>query len=250
MAFLTCHFQSVSLGRNVTFHAVIPGDRPADLPTLYLFHGLSDDSSAWERRTSAERYAEERGLALIMPDGGRSFYTDSGEGEYYFSYVSLELVEYTRALFPLSRDREKTFAGGNSMGGYGAVKCALARPDTFGACVTLSGALDLVTLVKTADWMQALSVHNWGKDCHDAVAGTGDDLFALADRLAADKSAPKPRMMQICGTEDFLYEINRTFRRRMENLPFDYRYEESPGTHDWAFWDRNLPAAMDFLLKR
>ena len=79
-----------------------------------------------------------------MPDGGRSFYTDSGEGENYFSYVSSELVEYTRALFPLSRDREKTFAAGNSMGGYGAVKCALTRPDTFGACVTLSGALDLV----------------------------------------------------------------------------------------------------------
>lgn len=250
MAFLTCHFQSASLGRGVTFHAVIPGNSPKNLPTLYLLHGLGDDCSVWERKTSAERYAEERGLALILPDGGRSFYSDSGEGADYFRYVCLELVNYTRDLFPLSHDREQTFVGGNSMGGYGAVKCALTRPDMFGACFTMSGALDIVSLVRNEPWMQALSVRNWGKDCHRTIAGSDCDLFLLADRLAADEEKPKPRIFQICGTEDFLYEINQTFRRRMETLPFPFRYAESGGKHDWAFWDRNLPAAMDFLLKR
>ena len=249
MAFLTCHFPSASLGRVVPFYAVIPGNAPHDLPTLYLLHGLSDDATSWERRTSAERYAEERGLALIMPDGGRSFYADAGEGENYFGYVCLELVNYTRALFPLSHDREKTFAAGNSMGGYGAVKCALTRPDLFGACATLSGALDIVSLVRNADWMQALSKKSWGADCHRTIEGSDSDLFALADRLAADPSRKKPRIFQICGTEDFLYGENQVFRRYMEKSGFPFRYEEAPGSHDWSFWDRHLPAAMDFLLE-
>lgn len=247
MSFLTCQFPSASLGRGVAFHAIIPGNAPRELPTLYLLHGLWDDYSMWSRRTSVERYAEEHGLAVIMPDGGRSFYTDKGEGENYFTYVAKELVEYTRALFPLSSRREKTFVAGNSMGGYGAVKCALTRPEIFSACVTFSGALDLVSLVKNADWMQALSHNLWGENYRDAVAGTDADLFALAERLLADGTRPAPRICQICGTEDFLYNENQTFRRFMESSGLDYRYAEGPGVHDWSFWDKWLPYAMDYL---
>ena len=39
----------------------------------FFSHGLSDDHSAWSRQTSIERYAYERGLAVIMPAVNRSF---------------------------------------------------------------------------------------------------------------------------------------------------------------------------------
>lgn len=46
--------------------------------TLYLLHGLSDDHTIWQRRTSIERYAAPLGIAVIMPAVDRSFYTKYG----------------------------------------------------------------------------------------------------------------------------------------------------------------------------
>lgn len=256
MAFLSCQCRSAALGRGVTFRAVIPDgiSETTNTPTLYLLHGLGDDGSAWERYTSVCRYAEDRGLAVIMPDGAASFYTDTVGGERYFSFVADELVPLTRSMFRISQDREKTFAAGNSMGGYGAVKCALSRPDLFGAALTLSGALDIVSMVQKLDWMQELSLRNWGPDCHRTVENSSSDLFFLANRLLKDGSLPLPRIYQICGTEDFLYGENQVFRRYMQEVAvpagMEYQYLESDGEHTWAFWDRWLPQGMDLLLKR
>ena len=35
--------------------------------TLYLLHGMSDDHTIWERRTSIERYASERASRWSCP---------------------------------------------------------------------------------------------------------------------------------------------------------------------------------------
>ena len=50
--------------------------RDSGFPVLYLLHGLSDDSSAWLRYTSIERYAAPLGVAVVMPQVQRSFYAD------------------------------------------------------------------------------------------------------------------------------------------------------------------------------
>ena len=52
-------------------------------PVLYLLHGLSDDDTDWLRRTSVERYVAPLGLAVVMPQVHRSFYTDEAYGGRY-----------------------------------------------------------------------------------------------------------------------------------------------------------------------
>ena len=47
---------------------------------LWLLHGLSDDHTIWQRRTSIERYVEALNLAVVMPAVDRSFYTDMAQG--------------------------------------------------------------------------------------------------------------------------------------------------------------------------
>ena len=43
-----------------------PGAQSArGVPVLYLLHGLSDDCTHWERRTAIERYATEKGIAVV-----------------------------------------------------------------------------------------------------------------------------------------------------------------------------------------
>lgn len=61
------------------------------LKTLYLLHGLSDDCSTWQRRTSIERYAADLPLLIVMPEVHRSFYTDMQHGPNYFRFLSEEL---------------------------------------------------------------------------------------------------------------------------------------------------------------
>ena len=92
MAFLTCHTGSASLGRSFCYNIVVPENSDGDIPTVLLLHGLSDDYTQWERMTPIERYANERGIAVIMPDGARSFYTDMKYGDAYYSSIVCDVM--------------------------------------------------------------------------------------------------------------------------------------------------------------
>ena len=119
-------------------------------PVLYLLHGLSDDETIWMRRTSIERYAAQYGLAVVMPNGARSYYADMLRGGKYWTYLSEELPKVMQSFFRISDRREDTFAAGLSMGGYGAMKLALHCPERFAAAASLSGALSPEHLLEIA----------------------------------------------------------------------------------------------------
>ena len=112
-------------------------------PVLYLLHGLSDDDTIWLRRTSIERYVAPLGLAVVMPQVHRSYYTDEAYGGRYWTFLSEELPQLVDTFFRLSTDRRDTFVAGLSMGGYGAIKWALRQPHRFAAAASLSGVLDV-----------------------------------------------------------------------------------------------------------
>ena len=228
----------------MTFNAVIPDTCKEDIPVVYLLHGLSDDHTMWCRRTSAERYADKYGVALIMPNADRSFYTDMKYGGKYYSYISDELVEYTRNLFRLSHKREKNFMCGLSMGGYGALKIAMRNPDSFAAVTAFSAVADIVNQIKITQWPQDV-INIWGEDALNTVKGSDDDLFALASKL--DGAEIKPRVLHFCGTEDFMYEDNIRLKEHMEATSFDYKYFEEAGGHSWDMWDKWLPSALEFF---
>ncbi len=68
---------------------------------------------------------------------------------------------------------EETFVAGLSMGGYGALKLALTHPERYAAAASLSGALDLRTLLLHAR-RPALLDRVFGGTVTDE-----DDLFTL-----------------------------------------------------------------------
>ncbi|MCR6105727.1 esterase family protein [Salipaludibacillus agaradhaerens] len=209
-------------------------------PVLYLLHGATDDYSAWLRLSSIERYAEEKKLAVVMPNADMSAYTDMVHGHRYWTYISKELPEFMKATFPISQHREDTFVAGLSMGGYGAFKLALRQPERFAAAVSLSGAVDM----REASQPDSLFVNAFGEGTK--IAGTDLDLFHLIKKLAVYEGA-KPALFQACGTEDFLYEDNVRFRDYARQVNADLTYEEGPGGHEWAYWDRMIARALDWL---
>ena len=130
MTHATIRLFADTLGKFTQCEVLLP-DRPQPgrpVPALYLLHGLSDDDTVWMRRTAIERCAGNRYLAVVMPDGDRSFYSDMIDGSRYFAYVTDELPRLMEATFPLSRERQGRFVAGLSMGGWGAFKAALNLP--------------------------------------------------------------------------------------------------------------------------
>ena len=173
---------------------------------LYLLHGRSDDETAWLRWSAIERHVSELRLAVVMPNAGRSFYTDQAVGYDYFTFISEELPSRDAGFFPLSSERADTFVAGLSMGGYGALKWALGKPDAVAAAASLSGAVDIVGRERDAEWLA-----NHGSV--ERARAVDDDLFALIDGLTAEAS---PALYVSCGTDDGLLAENRRFRDRAE----------------------------------
>ena len=217
---------------------------------LYLLHGHSDDHTAWQRWTSIERYVEGFNLAVVMPAGHLSFYTDMAYGPKYGQFIGEEVPAVVHDLFPLSSKREDTFVAGLSMGGYGAFKLALTYPERYAAAASLSGAVDMAEVVrpKKGDPANKAWLAKMRTVFGDLskVTGSRHDLFALARKVS--KAPVKPRLYQCCGTEDFLYADNIRFRDTMRKLPFDYTDEEGPGEHVWAYWDKMIQNVLAWMI--
>ncbi len=253
MALIHCDFFSEILGLGSSMVVVLPERPLADIhsgyinnyPTLYLLHGMTDDHMIWQRRTSIERYAEEKGLAVVMPAVHRSFYADMAHGYRYWSFVSEEIPARAQNMFPLSTKRTENFVAGLSMGGYGAFKLALHHPQRFAAAASLSGALDITALRddREVEWMAEM--RNIFGDL-DHLAGSDNDLLHLAAQVA-QSDQPKPKLFQWCGTEDILYEDNVRFRDFVQKLPLDFTYSEAAGDHTWGYWDAQIQTVLDWL---
>ncbi|MBU2666551.1 esterase family protein [Actinoplanes bogorensis] len=245
MALINVDFYAESLDLGTSMTVVLPQEGDSPPPLLYLLHGLTDDHTAWTRYTSIERYAYDHQLAVVMPQVHRSFYADEAYGMKFWTFLSEELPRVVHRFFRVAEGREQTYVAGLSMGGYGALKWALREPHRFAAAASLSGAVDLAWLQKHDDRPHIREVMDRvfaGRD----VTGTGDDLFHLLER--ADR-AELPRLMLRCGTGDHLFEQNERLVHACARagIPLDSEFE--PGGHEWSYWDRHIPRALDFFLK-
>jgi putative tributyrin esterase len=252
-------FFSETLGMLSSMYVLLPqrkkemkNKRAPKYKTLYLLHGHSDDHTAWQRWTSIERYAENLNLAVVMPAVHLSFYNDMAYGQKYWQFISEEVPLVVRDLFSLSAARSDNFVAGLSMGGYGAFKLALAHPDRYTAAASLSGAVDINEVVKVKKHDPENQA--WIEEMHTVfgdlgkVPGSKHDLFALAKK--ATKAPVKPRLYQCCGTEDDLYPDNVRFRDAVSKLPLDLTYEEGPGEHNWAYWDKMIQSVLAWMFPR
>ena len=254
MALLHVNFFSDVLGMATSMDVILPeqtagqigmegvaSDKP--YPTLYLLHGMSDDHTIWQRRTSIERYVSDMGLAVVMPTTHLGWYTDMAQGNRYWTFISEELPKKCRSFFHnMSDRREDTFAAGLSMGGYGAFKLGLRCPDRFAAVASLSGGLD------AAECCQINEAPIWGQIFGKAedVPGSDNDLFAVSKRLK-ESGKILPKLYMWCGTEDFLYAQNVRMRDHLQKLGYDLTYEESPGDHMWSCWDGKIQSVLKWL---
>lgn len=241
MAFLHVDYSSKALEMETCFQVVLPDEGDLkQVKVIYLLHGLTDNCTGWARYTACERYARERGVALVMPEVQRSFYIDGVHGLKYFTYVSQELPQAVHRMFGLSLEKEKSYVMGLSMGGFGALKCALTYPERYAGCGSFSGVTDL-------EGMRALpdgSLRSWE---FDALLGAGKQAGAENDLfLLAEKKNLLPVYLS-CGEQDRLYGLNVKFAQHLEKLGVQYRFDHRAGAHTWDFWDQSLQDCLNWL---
>lgn len=256
MALIRCDFYSEVLEMGTSMTVLLPqnqasrGEPPPPPsgrhPVLYLLHGLSDDDTAWSRQTSLERYVAPLGLAVVMPQAHRSYYTDEAHGAHYWTFLSVELPHVVHRLFPVSTQRDETFIAGISMGGYGALKWALRDVERFAAVASLSGALGLADRLETGGTGQLDPRVRERVFDGRPIGGTPEDVVWLLAQ-ARDASPPLPAIFICCGTEDAFLDENIRFTSSAERTGVELTSSFGPGDHGWGYWDEQLRHVLAWL---
>ena len=269
MAVIKMNFLSQALGMqtNVTiclptysFADAVAGRQEVYVPgmkyqVLWLLHGGSGDDSDYLNFSNIVRYADDNKVAVVMPTGYDSFYTDwHGEcdGALYYTYVTEELFRVLPTLFPLSTKREDNFVAGLSMGSHGAMKIAVNHPERYAAALIMSGSA--IRPEQVEQGLSAVAQHSGPLPTilkritklqqEDFVRGTENDVNAVAAEKAKS-GQPLTRFFITCGGDDFALEGTKYGSDYLKGLGYDVYFEEIPGyEHEWDFWDLALRRAL------
>ncbi|MDH4585010.1 S-formylglutathione hydrolase [Pseudomonas sp. BN415] len=146
--------RSTSLNCDMVFAVYLPpqAEQGGKLPVLYWLSGLTCTDENFMQKAGAQRLASELGLIIVAPDTsprgadvpadpdnawdfglGAGFYLNATQEPYarhyrMHDYVVHELPALIEANFPVS---EKRGISGHSMGGHGALVCALRNPGRY-----------------------------------------------------------------------------------------------------------------------
>lgn len=213
--------------------------------TLWLLHGGGGDCMDWILKTNIVRYAAERRLAVVMPSARSSSYTNPKGFEMY-NFMNQELLPLARAWFNLSERREDNFVAGLSMGGLGAWKWAINRPELFAGAVILScGPFDV--LEKVADPEDRFGFRQIYGGGPEKVRGSADDMYLLAEQLV-QAGSEIPRLYVACGSEDpVAYQNFLDFKVFANRIGLPVQYAEESGRHEWKVWDSQIQKGLDYL---
>lgn len=239
-----------SLQRRTSISVILPSDNihflndteeivPQPYKTLYLLHGLYGSDDIFLANTSIQKFAEDHGIAIVIPCGENSFYVDNPKAHtYYGEYVGQELLDITRNIFPLSHRREDTFIAGFSMGGYGAIRNGLKYSQNFSKIGMISAALiteDISDYVSDDNVLRS-------RDFYESVFGNLDDInnSDLDPKYLIENTSEIPDIFMACGVDDFLYGKNVDFHQFLKSKGIESRFIEAPGEHTWEFCDKYI----------
>lgn len=218
--------RSSSLNCDMVFAVYLPphAEQGARLPVLYWLSGLTCTDENFMQKAGAQRLAAELGLIIVAPDTsprgadvpddpdgawdlglGAGFYLNATEqpwAQHYrmYDYVVHELPMLIEANFPVS---DRRGISGHSMGGHGALICALKNPGRYrslSAFAPISNPLD-------CPWGEKAFSHYLGEDRSrwrewDAcalLAEAGEKLPILVDQGDRDDFLDgqlKPRALE------------------------------------------------------
>jgi S-formylglutathione hydrolase len=191
-----------------------PQARSGRVPVLYYLAGLTCTEETFMTKAGAQRIAAELGLMLVAPDTsprkpripgddadwdfglGAGFYVDATEAPWsahyrMYSYVTRELPQLVAGQFPVDEERQGIF--GHSMGGHGALVCALRNPQQYRSVSAFAP-------------IAAPAQSPWGRKAFAGYLGTDESRWLEYDAsaLVAERPFHSPILVDQGAADRFL----------------------------------------------
>jgi len=208
--------QSTACQCEMTFSVYLPPQAEAGpVPSVYFLSGLTCTDDNVRTKGGAQRYAAEHGVALIMPDTsprgdgvadeaerydlgmGAGFYVNATQAPWsahyqMYDYVVQELPTLVEAQLPLVPGLRSVT--GHSMGGHGALICALKNPSLYRSVSAFSPICNP-------------SQCGWGHGCFGAYLGDDQAQWLAWDAVELIKTGTELLPMKVDqGTGDEFLE--------------------------------------------
>jgi putative tributyrin esterase len=245
---------------------------------LWLLHGGNGDRNDWLRNTNISRYAHEREMILVIPNGLNSDFANHPEfanGYNFSNFFFEELMPFIYNWFPASDAPQDNYLAGYSMGGAATWMYGLHHPEKFMGIAPLSSSprdyayLEPYRYLNASEFrMKAMAdpkafPSGYGdpkngillKEINMIVkyATVGEFLDSYEctwERFRQVAAAGKlPKIYIACGTDDRSYEKLIKFKQYAEALGVnDIAYDFVPGEgHSFTLWNSVVPKIMDFF---
>ncbi|MFG3138927.1 alpha/beta hydrolase [Streptomyces sp. NPDC048211] len=247
-----------------------PDDRSRRWPTLWLLHGCCGDYTSWTAQTDVARTESLRNVLVVMPEAGwNGWYSDwwnygRGDDPAWETFHTKELRLLLERGWGASSNR---VVAGLSMGGQGALLYAARHPGMFKAAAAYSGSVHPLLNDESVNRIMGFfagqgndPLRVWGDPVTQRDVWAAHDPFHLAKRL---KSIP---VYLSCGdgttgpldppggTSTLEADFNRQNQALADELERQgarhvTTHFYGPGTHSWAYWQRELHSSLPMLLR-
>ncbi len=203
-------------------------------PVLYLLHGAGGDEEAWIALGRTAQILDNliaqgkaKPMIIVMPNGNVIQDAAPGEGRDGFykpqfmipntmngSYEAnfQDIIKFVEKNYRVKADKDNRAIAGLSMGGYHSLHISRYFPNTF-------------------DYVGLFSAAIMPRD--DATG----KVYADFDKTLINQMDNGYKLYWIgIGKADFLYEANKEYRKKLDDMGMPYSYLETEGGHTWRNW--------------
>ncbi len=258
-----------SLRANVLLPDGYDANPSADWPVLYLLAGIGDNTTGWITSGQIQTVAKGLPAIIVMPESGKGFLMDwwnggSRKGQNWTRYILDEVVPTIEQRYRVRPGRQNHVMGGISMGGYGALLLGGQLPGYFGSIVSLSGLVDSQNPESYAALPGSVSAPSY-----EAIWGPVGGAYAtVSNPMKTVENVAASRIYLHTGTgipdaslpfnadawtkgaviEGFAFGQNVRYAGILLGAGVEHTFKVRVGVHDWPYWRRELPRAIQWGL--
>ncbi len=216
-------------------------------PVFYLLHGMGGDEEAWMDLGRASQILDNliaagkaKPMIVVMTNGNAAQEAAPGQSSLglvqpnmqqpktmdgAFEQAFPDVVNYIDSHYRTIKKKEGRAIAGLSMGGFHSLHISKQYPDMFNYVGLFSAAI-------------------LPRD------GAQSEIYANFDEKLKVQFSKKPALYWIgIGTEDFLYDANCDFRKKLDDAGYKYTYYETGEGHIWKNWRIYLTEFVPQLFK-